>query len=168
VIGVCNGVNLYKTSRSPKSKDRGYLKFDPQSQNLREFVNEKARKASVQKENEVHKIKLGLSSEENYIPSNLEDENDYHDLNETEVSFQTSFSYQDVELISINNSKGTDEKFAQVNMDDLSAEHKLVEMLFSGYNKHIRPVNRNHDPTHVVFEVSLFNIMDMVTQEIKL
>ena len=45
-----------------------------------------------------------------------------------------------------------------------SDEHRLVEWLFDGYNKHIRPINENDPKTHVLFQLSLFNILQMVSE----
>ena len=54
-------------------------------------------------------------------------------------------------------------KLAQVFTDKIfTEEHRLVEYLFDGYNKHIRPTDQNHEPTHVYFQLSLLNILEMV------
>ena len=41
-------------------------------------------------------------------------------------------------------------------------EHRLVDALFANYNKHVRPT-LDHTPTHVFFEISLFDILVMVS-----
>ncbi|KAF2347581.1 Neurotransmitter-gated ion-channel ligand-binding domain [Trinorchestia longiramus] len=45
---------------------------------------------------------------------------------------------------------------------DLTDEHRLVEKLFDGYNKYIRPAEKDHGPIVVTFELSLLNILNMV------
>ena len=42
-------------------------------------------------------------------------------------------------------------------------EHKLVEYLFNGYMKTIRPTKKSGDVTEVLFELSLLNILEMVS-----
>ncbi|XP_064087428.1 uncharacterized protein LOC135202107 [Macrobrachium nipponense] len=45
-----------------------------------------------------------------------------------------------------------------------SAEHKLFDVLFSDYNKHIRPIRRHGDITYVFFELSLFDVLMLDTK----
>lgn len=48
-----------------------------------------------------------------------------------------------------------------------SKEHTLFDWLFDGYNKHIRPNGNEEGITEVFFQVSLFNILDLVSSNEK-
>ena len=47
--------------------------------------------------------------------------------------------------------------------DSVSAEHRLSYHLLNGYNKHVRPVTETGEITFVFVELSLFNILKMVS-----
>ncbi|XP_066975356.1 uncharacterized protein [Macrobrachium rosenbergii] len=53
---------------------------------------------------------------------------------------------------------------SNTNANTTSAEHKLFGVLFSNYNKHIRPIRKHGDVTYVFFELSLFDVLMLDTK----
>lgn len=108
---------------------------------------------NVSLHNETFQTTLTLAEHGSQIPKGIEFKEEVNLLESKPTLVQSPL---------LENDSGSSQKDTKL---EVSTEYRLVNFLLSHYNKHIRPIKEVNEVTFVFVELSLFNVLKMVSQK---